>query len=168
MRFIKLAIISFAVLFFIVTAIGLLFPSTVRVSRAADIAAPQDSIAHLLTDVKYWKLWLEGAKENPIQFLTPKTAGQGTVAQIGTNEVSLLSITPSQIVTQWKGKDGVVQQSGFELYADSLKQIVTVQWYFEQHLNWYTWERFGSMMNDKILGPTMEKSLENLKQLAEK
>jgi len=168
MRFLKLAVISVGVLFCMVTAIGLLFPSSVRVSRATDIKAPQDSILHLLADVKYWKLWLEGAKENPIQFLTAKTEGEGTVARIGTNEVSLLKVLPGQIQTRWKGQDGVVQQSRFELYADTAKQIVTVQWYFEQQLSWYPWERFGSMMNDKILGPTMEKSLENLQQLAEK
>lgn len=168
MRFLKLAVISMVILFFIVTAIGLLFPSTVIVSRAIDVNAPKDSVYRLLADVKYWKLWMESAKENTIQFLSHKTAGAGTVVKMGSNEVSVTKSSGTAVETVWKQESGHTQKSGFNLLSSPAQNITTVQWYFEQHLQWYPWERFASMMNDKILGPTMETSLDNLKTVAEK
>ncbi len=168
MRIIKLIIISIVALFFVVTAIGLLFPGTVRVLRAIDINAPHDSVYHLLTDVKYWKLWMDGAENNTIQFLSVKTAGAGTVAKIGTSKVTILKATSSNIITTWEFDNGKKQNSVFNLTTNLKNNITTVQWYFEQQLNWYPWERFGSMMNENILGPLMEKDLSNLKNLAEK
>ena len=155
-------------MFIIVTAIGLFFPSTVRVSRAIDIYATSDTLHHFISDVKYWKLWMQGAEKSTIQFLSAKTAGAGTVARIGNDEVGILSAAPNSILIQWKGIKGNIQNSGFELISYPAKNITTVQWWFEQHINWYPWERFASIMNDKILGPSMEQSLNNLKLLAEK
>jgi hypothetical protein len=43
MKLIKLAIISIVLLFLLVTAVSLLFPSHVRISRAPDINASKDS-----------------------------------------------------------------------------------------------------------------------------
>jgi hypothetical protein len=43
-----------------------------------------------------------------------------------------------------------------------------LQWYFDIKLRWYPWEKFGSIVFDKQLGPPMEKSLGNLKKLLEK
>ncbi len=111
---------------------------------------------------------MEGARNNTIQFLSTKTDGEGTVAKIGTYEVIIKKSTVQNIQTVWIRQTGNSQTGTFELINDSLKQITTVYWYFDQHIKWYPWERFGSMMNDKLLGPTMEKSLNNLKQLAEK
>jgi hypothetical protein len=43
-----------------------------------------------------------------------------------------------------------------------------VQWYFDFVFRWYPWEKFSSIVYDKQLGPAMEKSLNNLKDLIEK
>src|SRR3954467_7699901 len=83
MKFIKLAIISFIVLFFILTGIGLLLPSTVRVTRNINIHATQDTLYHYVSDVKYWKLWMVVAKNSTVSFISKKTSGAGTKAMIG-------------------------------------------------------------------------------------
>jgi hypothetical protein len=54
------------------------------------------------------------------------------------------------------------------LIGDSLQKVTVVQWQFEQKIKWYPWEKFGSMMNDKILGTMMEKNLGNLRKLIER
>jgi hypothetical protein len=41
-----------------------------------------------------------------------------------------------------------------------------VQWYFDFEVNWYPWEKFGSILFDRQLGPSMERSLETLKKNA--
>jgi hypothetical protein len=46
--------------------------------------------------------------------------------------------------------------------------VTTVQWYFDFVFRWYPWEKFSSIVYDKQLGPAMEKSLNNLKDLIEK
>jgi len=43
-----------------------------------------------------------------------------------------------------------------------------VQWQFEQKLKWYPWEKFASLMSDKIMGPMMEANLDELRKLVEK
>ena len=169
MRSLKLVLISFFILFGVVTAIGLLFPSTVKVSRAANISAPYDSVYKYLNDVKYWKLWMDGADTSTIFFLSSKTEGAGTVVKIGTGgEVTLIKSTADSIYSDWKSGEGNIQHSVFTLLKDANNNVTTAQWSFEQQLNWYPWERFGSMANDKILGPIMEQSLDKLKKVLEK
>lgn len=166
MRFLKLAFISFLVLFSLTTAIGLLFPSTVKVSRAANISAPYDSVYKYLEDVKYWKLWMAGADTGTISFLSARTAGKGTVATVGTGQVTITSTTKDSISSEWKSQQGNIQQSAFIVMQSGT--TTTVQWYFQQEIGWYPWERFGSFANDKLLGPVMEESLDKLKTILEK
>src|SRR5919197_806960 len=106
MRFLKLSIISFLILFFVVTFIGLLFPSTVTVSRAIEITAQRDTVYKYLSDIKYWKLWLAYADSSTISFLSARTAGEGTVAKIGTGEVTMTRTTADSIYTIWKSAKG--------------------------------------------------------------
>ena len=67
-----------------------MFPSTVKVSRVANITAPYDTVYKYFNDVKYWKLWMDGADTETISFLSTKTEGEGTVVKIGAGgEVTL-------------------------------------------------------------------------------
>ncbi|HNP22279.1 MAG TPA: SRPBCC family protein [Panacibacter sp.] len=166
MRFLKLAVVSFLVLFGLTTAIGLLFPSTVKVSRAVNISAPVDSVYKYLEDVKYWKLWMAGADTGTISFLSAKTAGKGTVATVGTGQVTIVNTTKDSILTEWKSQQGNIQQSAFIVLQSG--STTTVEWYFQQLIGWYPWERFGSLANDKLLGPVMEESFDKLKKVLEK
>jgi Polyketide cyclase / dehydrase and lipid transport len=169
MRILKLVLASFFILFAIVTGIGLLFPSTVKVSRAVNISAPYDTVYKYLNDAKYWKLWMDGADSSTIVFLSAKTEGTGTVVKIGTGgEVTITRSAADSIFSNWKGGDASIQHSVFTLMKDATNNVTTTQWSFEQQLNWYPWERFGSMANDKILGPVMEQSLDKLKIILEK
>jgi hypothetical protein len=68
----------------------------------------------------------------------------------------------------WKSQKGNVQNSAFVLHNNTIQHNVTVQWFFEQKINWYPWERFGAMANDKIIGPVMEQSFDKLKKVLEK
>lgn len=167
-KIIRLIVISLIVLFSVVTGIGLLFPSTVRVSRAVTVNAGYDSVYKYLNDVKYWKLWMAGADSSTIEFLSARTAGMGTVAKIGTGQITITRNTPDSIYSTWKSEQGNVQTSAFTIIRDSANTKTVVQWYFEQKLNWYPWERFGSFANDKILGPVMEQSFDKLKRVIER
>ena len=167
MRFIKLVFISLLLLFLLITGIGLLFPSTVKVSRTVNVLAPTDSVFRMLNDVKYWKLWMQGADTNTVQFLSPQTAGKGTIAKVGTGEVKITYSSADSIISYWSSEKGNVQKSGF-IIVPSQPNSTVVNWYFQQDLGWYPWERFGSFANDKILGPVMEQIKDKLKKILEK
>ncbi len=167
MRALKLVAGSFIILFLLTTIIGLLFPSTVRVTRTVNIAASYDTVYHYLKDVKYWKLWMQGADTNTISFLSARTAGQGTVIKMGTGEVTITHCSPDTVLSIWKSEGGNIQNSAFIIKSNS-PNIITLQWYFEQQISWYPWARIGSLSNDKILGPVIEESLTKLKRVLEK
>ena len=167
MRFIKLAVISIIILFLITTGIGLLLPSTVRVTRNISIRATQDTLFHYLSDVKYWKLWMAGAKDSTLIFISKQTAGAGTKAMIGGQRVDVTKAAKGEVETVWESSNGRFQTGIFELRSDSATASTNINWYFEQQLNWYPWERISAISNDKIIGPGMEQSLDNLKAIFE-
>ncbi len=167
MKFIKLGIISIVILFSIITCIGLLLPSAVRVTRNITIHASQDTLQHFISDVKYWKLWLAGVKDSPIVFLSAKTVGTGTVALINGQQVAITKATKNSIETLWKSSNGYHQRGIFQLAEDTAAHNTNINWYFEQKVNWYPWQRLSTLSNDKLLGPGMEQSLDNLKAVAE-
>jgi len=161
MKLIKLGLISFLVLGIIITSIGLLFPSTVLVSRAVDVNASIVKIKPMLADMHQWPLWLEGMKDSSV------TIQSSTSAQIGNTAVTITAVTDSTIVANWQAADGALQVSTMRLIGKPEANTAIVQWQFVQQIGWYPWERFGSMMNDKIMGTQMERHLQLLKQVAE-
>mgnify|MGYP000564829653 FL=1 len=115
----------------------------------------------MLADMHQWPLWLEGMKDSSV------TIQSSTSAQIGNTAVTITAVTDSTIVANWQAADGALQVSTMRLIGKPEANTAIVQWQFVQQIGWYPWERFGSMMNDKIMGTQMERHLQLLKQVAE-
>lgn len=162
MRFIKLLIVSIVLLFGLVTGISLFMPSHVLVSRAINISAPKDSILPYLNNIDQWSKWVDGMNQPEVKVYDSLHADLA-----GTN-VNITAITDSTIISNWQSKNGMIQLATLHLIAAPSQQLTIVQWQFEQQLHWYPWEKFGSIMNDKIIGTLMEKNLNNLKKVVEK
>lgn len=167
MKLLKLALISVFVLFVIITLMGLLLPSTVRVTRNITIQAPQDSVLSYIADLAKWHTWLEGMQEGNMTIIPPAPGKEASVALIGGQVVSIQKSTENTVESVWKNKRGNRQLGVFQLFADTATHSTNLNWYFEQHVQWYPWERLSTLANDKIMGPFMEHSLDNLKALAE-
>lgn len=161
MKLIRLVFFSVLSLFAIASFIGVLLPANVLVSRAADVMAPGDSVRPYLIDIHQWKSWMDGMQQASISIESP------VKADLAGTKVLLTNITDSSVVSTWLSPKGNLQTSTIRVIETASPCQVIVQWQFEQKLSWYPWERFGSMMNDKILGTMMEKNLQNLKTLAE-
>jgi hypothetical protein len=161
MKLIKLAGISIVLLFLLVTGISLLMPSTVLVSRAINVAAPKDSILSYVNNVQQWTNWIEGMKNPEVKIY------DSIYADLAGTIVNITKITDSGIISTWRSKNGNEQTATFHLITAPTQNLTIVQWQFEQKLHWYPWEKFGSIMNDKILGTMMEKNLNNLKLMVE-
>ena len=70
MRYIKLVLFSVIILFLLMTAISLLFPSTVIVSRAVNISRPKDSVFTYIKDMNGWKQWIDGMDKPVVKILS--------------------------------------------------------------------------------------------------
>ena len=162
MNFIKLAFLSIAILFIIISSIGILLPSTVLVSRAINVKATKDAVLAYVNSIKQWSNWMDGMQQESVKI------SSSTYADLAGTKVVINFISDSLIIATWTTKKGNAQISSMRIIGDSLQKITVVQWQFEQKLKWYPWERLGSMMNDKIMGSMMEKNLNNLKLLIEK
>ncbi len=161
MRFVKLALISVVIIFLLLTAIGSLFPSDILVSRAIDISQPADSIKKFIDNYDEWNNWMDGAMNSDLKVV----AKDSVHAYFGIVMITLTNRKNYVWKHEWKTKT-TIQNSTIHIIPQQNK--CTVQWQFVQHVNWYPWEKIGSLMNDKIIGSSLENSLANLKMLAEK
>lgn len=144
MRVVKLGIISIIVFALLMYLMSLLLPSQVRISRAINITAKAEEIYPYVARASRWKSW-------------------NTITTDSIN-ISVLKLEPGLIQTNWNYKNRNIISS-FRLEESS--GITVVQWYFDFDLNWYPWEKFGSITFDRQFGGPMEASLNNLKNLIE-
>ncbi len=162
MRFVKLAIISAVVLFGLATAMSLLLPSTVIVSRPIDLQVSPDSVYRYLMELENWENWLE--HDENAKFVIEQQAKRITYQN---THISMISSEPTKITTEWQVGEGRTMLGEFHLISHPNITVFTLQWQFTQKLNWYPWEKFASILSDKALGPYMEKSLLRLKERVE-
>jgi hypothetical protein len=154
MKLIKLAVISALLLSVLVTAISLLFPSTVIVSRAIEVKSTSEKIAFYAADLNQWSAWMSDWKQNEVRL-------QNDTALIGTQMIHFESKTDSSVNYQWVATGQapyIVKIEWFPLE----KGNYVIHWTFEQHVSWYPWEKFQTLLNEKLLGGKMEMELQNL------
>jgi hypothetical protein len=157
MRLIKLVIISLIVLSVIVTAISSLFPSTVIVSRAVEVSGNAAQIEHYVSDLNQWQNWMSDWKEN-------KATWKDSTVYIGTQTIKLVSKNENSVSYDWVATGQRPYMVKFE-WISLQKGIYVVHWSFEQHVKWYPWEKFQTLLNEKVLGYKMEMELANLREL---
>lgn len=144
-RVAKLALISGIVIFIILTAISLMIPSTVRISRAINIDAEKAEVYPLLADTANWSRWND-LKNDRIA-------------------IQLISADSNLIHSSWSHGG-----RSFECFyrLEKVRDVTVVNWYFDVRLQWYPWEKFASITFEKQFGPHMESSLVNLKDAVRK
>lgn len=157
MQIIKLAILSFVCFFLLLTAISLLVPSHVRISKAVNIGAEKDSIFSLIEDTTRWKEWHPGFAKEVQQ--------QGKSADI---TITPVEKNDSLIIMQLNSTNRKTMVNGWQAYNYASTDSLTIQWYMDFHLQWYPWQKFGSLFYEKTYGVMMEQGLTNLKRLSEK
>jgi hypothetical protein len=162
MKFIRLLLVSVVLLFIVVGLVGALFPSHVLVSRAIDIQSSKATIIHYTNNITHWHTWMEGLESANV------INTDSMHASIAGTKIVITKITDTTVISSWTNQSGNIQISTIRFIEDTVHKRTIAQWQFEQDLTWYPWEKLGSIMNDKILGPMMEKNLNNLKLTVEK
>lgn len=161
MKYIKLAAISFLLLFALVMAITVFIPDKIRISRAVNINATPEKIRPYLQDLSTWPQWNAFVSDSVVK------VDKFTADEIISGNFSIRNMpsTPDSIVTSWNNK-GKEIMSGFNI-IHAQPGVEVVQWYFDIKLKWYPWEKISSIVFDKQYGPLMEQSLHVLKTKAE-
>ncbi len=167
MRFFKLALFSLPVIFLLFTAIGLLMPSSVTVTRKENINAAIDKVRFYTNDLSKWQNWLNGVdttytKENP-GIITEKNS----LVKLGAYIITIVDNKPKYITTLWQGENVKNQMCRIQLNYSAPNET-TVFFSFQQHLSWLPWDRLGGMLHDEVIGPSMQGSLDKLKEVVEK
>ena len=161
MRVVKLVVISAIVLFVVIWLISLLLPSHVRISRAMDIGVPAEKVMPLVADIKQWEKWNEYIRAYHNRIAEPEMLKADEIAIFITGNKNNL------VTADWQPPSGNKFGSGFVIIDNYNGHSSVVQWYFDFQVKWYPWQKFQSIVYDQQLGPVMEKSLANLKRIAE-
>ncbi len=159
MRVLKLFVLSIIIFSILVLLLSLLFPSRVRVARAAAIRAPQSEMLSKLSDLRMWSQWNEMVS-NPA--LTGVSVSHSKF-QSDQFQIAMEETTSAKHL--WL-KNGIAIEGGFNLIPSNGDTTI-LQWYMDFPISWYPWEKFGSILYDKQIGPVMERSLQKFKKMAE-
>jgi hypothetical protein len=161
MRFFKLAIISFIVLFIVISAIGALLPRNVVVSRAVDINGKDSAVKAQIKNFQNWNNWMP--LDESVSFGYNE---KNNTLHSGNTIISLRSNAgDSLIISDWKTASN--KMTGQFRIIPQPNDVVTVQWQMEERIGWWPWEKLSSITADKVLGGSMEKSLGKLKSITE-
>jgi len=151
LRPVKLLLLSVLFIFGLITAISLLIPSRIRISRAINIAAAPANLDGLLRDTARWARWHPGFRDS--------SRAAGIIIreqQGGSGEWNFL--------LQQGNKPPVL--NGFRLYTFPGSDSATLQWFMDFRLSWYPWRKFGSLFYENTYGSMMEGGLSALREMA--
>ena len=149
MRVIKLAIISFVIIFFIIFLISLLFPLQIRISRATNLPNNRERIFSLLKNEPVWH---------------PAYQDSASSAQMKKLQKTIPVQTDSTLVYTMRQAGRKTVNNGWQIYGEPASDSLTLQWYMDFRLSWYPWEKFSSLFYEQTYGAMMEKGLSNLKK----
>jgi hypothetical protein len=154
MKLIRFALISVLLIGLLITAVSSLFPSVVITSRAVEVNATKLQIQHCVSDLAAWKGWMSDWKDQSVVV-------EGRTAKVGTQSIQMISSTDSTVHLNWVA----MGQAPYKVQIEWLplkEGTYVIHWSFEQHVNWYPWEKFQTLLNEKVLGAKMEEELQHL------
>lgn len=176
MRLIKMFLFVLFGLAVMLTLIGLVIPSSVKISRGIIVNADSIKVYNQLSDVKDWGQWMPWvtADEGALVQISAVTNAPGSYFKWkGLNlrnngTIRFISLTPNLITTKYELQGMNDCEGGFRLRSlpNNLSQT-EVQWFMEYKLKWYPWERFYGIFLDHIIGPSLDKGLQELKTYLE-
>jgi len=164
MRIIKLAILSFIVLFLLVTIISFFIPGHITISKATNIAGDAEIVDPYIARLTEWRQWHPALKNIPEKEFNIL---KDTSLAVKNTTINLVGRKDEEIVTEMRTDNGQPIISGLKVIRHLPGDSATLQWYMDFRLRWYPWEKFKSLFFENIYGVQMEQGLANLKELSE-
>ena len=169
MRLVKFAVLGLLVLFVVLTALSLLLPAHIRISRVVNVAAGRRAEADsAVTDLQAWKKWNSFVFHAGLTNVRLSSPSRGAGASLRSDQLVIEEkyADSAGILLNWDMTHGKQFVGGFQFLSVN-PDSVTVQWWFDFHFRWYPWERLGIFVYDRKLGPAMEESLAELQRFVE-
>jgi carbon monoxide dehydrogenase subunit G len=170
---ILIAALLLLIAFLIVVAIQ---PSTFRVSRSAEIAAPPDAVFTEVNDLHRWEAWSPWAKIDPASRTTYAGAesGEGAIMSwAGSDKVGegRMTITESQADQRIRIRLDFIKPfratNTAEFTFEPTGNGTSVTWSISGERN-FVFKAMGLLINcDKMMGGQFDKGLAQLKAVAE-
>lgn len=175
MKALKWILITIGGLVVLVLVVGLFLPSSFRISRSVEINKPVEVVFPYVADFHHWLEWSAWSEMEP----GAKNSFTGEAAQVGSSwtwegdTLGVGSLTIDQIVPNQQIISKLVfiapqKSEGQDEWAfTSTPNGTKVIWTISGHLDYLINRYVGLIMEGSILGPTMEKGLQNLKRVTE-
>jgi len=169
MRIIKLGLISFILFVLLVTAISLLFPSHIRISKAINIKADKAAVMAQIKDPANWRNWYPGLDSAKLYHEGGEVKGVFVDYSDSTHPtyIKIASIKDDEVTAKFVPRSLRPVDHGWKMIGDANADSITLQWYIDFHLRWYPWEKFSSLLLEKSQGTKMEEGLTRLKNLVQ-
>lgn len=169
MRAIRLLVLSIVALFLLVTAISLFIPSRVRISKAINVKASQQTVWRHIDNMGEWKNWNPFFQQVQQSMITDIDSSQGMLTAMTVNgtRISWQTMVDTEHVAAMERPGRLSVLNGWKNMKIAGSDSTTIQWYMDFHLHWYPWEKFGSLLFEKSYSPKMEQGLSNLKKMVE-
>jgi hypothetical protein len=169
LRLIKLLIYSLVFFLGLIFLFSLLFPSDIRISKTINMKADQQTVLTYLENLDHWRSWnptMQQIADNEFSVLDSLN-GKVSSMKINNTTVKIKELKADEILIEYSrpGKNNVNSVIHTIQYPQS--DSMAVQWYMDFKLKWYPWEKFSSLLFEKMYGDQMKQGLENLKQLHE-
>jgi len=170
MRLVRFAVLALVALLVVMTALSLLLPSHIRISRVVNVpAGSRKEVVAAVSDLQVWKKWNDfvfNTELTNVRFSSPSD-GAGAFLKSDQLQIEERHADTAGVLLNWDLIRGKQFVGGFEFLSINPDSL-TVRWWFDFHFRWYPWERLGIFVYDRKLGPVMEESLEGLRRFVEK
>jgi hypothetical protein len=172
MRHLKILLTGLAGLALLAVVMGLLMPSSVKITRGVIVDADSAKVDRYLLEMNEWSKWMpwidtasgvliqqQGSSGGPGSALKWKSLDgkrEGAITFKGRKPGNLL------LAYDFTGMNKA--EGGFRIRKIS-EGRTEVQWFMEYPLKWYPWERFYGIFIDSMIGAVLENGLQNLIRL---
>ncbi len=153
LRWIKLFLLSLFFIFLLATAMSLLVPSHIRISKAVNLHASRDSVWVLIKSTDRWKEW------------HPAFMNESTPPVFPEIKIKTIRSGQDEVVMELQQGNKESVPNGWRMYQSTPADSLTLQWYMDFHLKWYPWKKLSSLFFENTYGMMMEQGLANIKKI---
>ena len=166
---IKMIGVGLGGLFILLTIIGLIIPSSVKISRGVIIDADSVQVVKVVKDVKswpQWMIWMQSENGSLIEFTQLNNQPAVEWRLVDAKGKGRISLTGAQmelieILHEFPGMNAA--KGGIRIRSAG-QHRTEVLWMIEYPLRWYPWERFEGIFMDSMIGGALEKALNELSE----
>jgi uncharacterized membrane protein len=168
----KMFLVGVSGLLLLFTCIGLLIPSSVKISRGAIVQADSITVMKAVANVRTWPLWMNWLHSDKGTLVTFKEDNKNpgvkwaSLSKGQSGEIIIEKIEEGELHLH-HSFPGLNEANGMIRVRSVGPGQSEVLWMLEYPLRWYPWERFEGIFMDSMVGAALDQALQGLKKYVE-